>query len=163
MGFKHDEFLEFLEALKSVQRLHEKFIHRFLTEMGMRALAQTKKLTPVDTGELRNRWELSEIYVEGDTLCIDLINSLDYASFVEDGHWQRRRWVPGRWENGKFVYQPHSSYGPNLQGGMMLTDKWIPGHYMARISIAKVKKEIPKRYEKAFKEFIEELIANGKL
>jgi len=59
MGFDSREFQELLNKLKSLQIHHEKFIRNFLTEMGLRALAQTKSLTPVDTGNLRERWELS--------------------------------------------------------------------------------------------------------
>ncbi len=159
MALNHQQFADYVNKFTKIEQEYEKFLYRFLKQIGMRTLAQTKKLTPVDSGDLRNRWELSEIYIEGDTLCIDMINSLDYASFVEDGHWQRSRWVPGQFINGKFVYQHYSRYGPNLNniGGMMLKEKWIPGHYMARVSIAKVKKEIPKRFERAFLQFMKEL------
>jgi hypothetical protein len=40
---------------------------------------------------------------------------------------------------------------------MMLKEKWIPGHHMARISINKVERELPARYDRAFKEFIKGL------
>jgi hypothetical protein len=39
-------------------------------------------------------------------------------------------------------------------GGVMLQEKWIPGVHMARISITKLEFEIPKKYEKALKEFM---------
>jgi len=39
----------------------------------------------------------------------------------------------------------------------MLEEKWIPGQHMARVSITKVEREIPKRFEKAFNEFVKGL------
>ena len=149
MDFK--EFQDLLNNFKEVQKQHEAFLRKFLTEMGMRALAQTKKLTPVDTGNLRNNWELSQVYRKGDELYIVLFNPTEYASFIEDGHMQYSRWVPGEWRGDRFEYIP------GAKTGMMLKEKWIPGHHMARISINKIEREIPKRYEKALKQFMKGL------
>jgi hypothetical protein len=155
------EFQDLLDSFKEVQKQHEAFLRKFLTEMGMRALAQTKKLTPVDTGNLRNRWELSQVYRKGDSLYIVLFNPVEYASFVEDGHMQRRRFLPIQYledspANAKMVASIKQRYGNDVKG-VMLHDKWIPGHHMARISITKIEREIPKRYEKALKQFMKGL------
>lgn len=155
------EFQDLLDSFKEVQKQHEVFLRKFLTEMGMRALAQTKKLTPVDTGNLRNRWELSQVYRKGDSLYIVLFNPVEYASFVEDGHMQRRRFLPIQYledspANAKMVASIKQKYGDDAKG-IMLQDKWIPGHHMARISISKIEREIPKRYERALKQFMRRL------
>ena len=81
MGFDSREFQELMEGLKSLQKQHEVFIRNFLTEMGLRALAQTKSLTPVDTGNLRERWELSQVFRKGDSLYVVIFNPVIYASF----------------------------------------------------------------------------------
>lgn len=162
MGFDYKEFSELLDGFKELQKEHEQFIRKFVLEMGMRTMAQTKAGTPVDTGALRNAWELSQVIRKGDELLIVIFNPMLYASHVEDGHMQKRRFVPGYWKNKRFVYTPYYGKGPMLKGtgpqggggGMMLKTKWIPGFHMARIAIHKVEKEIPKRYEKAFKTFI---------
>lgn len=151
MSMDYRQFEDLLDSFKQVQKQYEAFLRKFLTEMGMRALAQTKKLTPVDTGNLRNRWELSQVYRKGDSLYIVLFNPVEYANFVEDGHMQRARFVPGKWVNNQFVYESEA------KEGMMLKDKWIPGHHMARISISKIEREIPKRYEKALQQFMKGL------
>ena len=148
MSLDYRGMQELLDGFKNVQKQHEAFIKKFLTEMGMRAMAQTKKLTPVDTGELRNAWELSDVFRKGDELYIVLFNPLEYASFVEDGHMQHNRFVPGSFLGKKFEYIPGYPFG------MVLSEKWIPGVHMARISINKIEKELPARYEKAFKEFM---------
>lgn len=151
MAFVMSEFEELLDSFKSLQKQHEVFIRNFLTEMGLRALAQTKSLTPVDTGNLRGRWELSQVFRKGDSLYIVIFNPVIYASFVEDGHMQHKRWVPGEWVGKKFKYiKGHDE-------GMMLTERWVPGYHMARISINKIERELPMRYDRAFKEFIKGL------
>lgn len=151
MGFDSSEFEELLDAFKSLQKKHEVFIRNFLTEMGLRALAQVKTLTPVDTGNLRGRWELSQVFRKGDSLYIVIFNPVIYASFVEDGHMQHARWLPGEWQGKSFKYiKGHDK-------GMMLTDRWVPGYHMARISINKIERELPMRYDRAFKEFIKGL------
>lgn len=151
MSMDYKEFEGLLGSFKEVQKQHEEFIRKFLLEMGMRAMAQTKKLTPVDTGELRNAWELSQVFRKGDELYIVLFNKQKYASFVEDGHMQRARFVPGSFLGGKFEY---------IEGypmGMVLSNKWIPGYHMARISITKIENEIPRRYDKALQDFMKRL------
>ena len=161
MSMDFREFQDLLDSFKEVQKQYEAFLRKFLTEMGMRALAQTKKLTPVDTGNLRNRWELSQVYRKDDSLYIVLFNPVEYASFVEDGHMQRRRFLPIQYledspANAKMVASIKQKYGDDAKG-VMLQDKWIPGHHMARISISKIEREIPKRYEKALKQFMKGL------
>ena len=161
MAIDYNELQNLLNNFKTLQKNHEKFIREFLTEMGMRALAQTKKLTPVDTGNLRNRWELSQVYRKDDELYIVLFNPVEYASHVEDGHMQRRRFLPIQYledspANAKMVASIKQKYGDDAKG-VMLQDKWIPGHHMARIAITKIEREIPKRYERALKEFMKGL------
>ena len=144
-------FEKLLANFKEVQKGYDQFIRSFLTEMGMRAIAQTKKLTPVDTGNLRNNWELSQVYRKGDELYVVLFNPTEYASFIEDGHMQHSRWVPGEWRGDRFEYIP------GAKTGMMLKEKWIPGYHMARISVTKVEFEIPRRYNVAFQKYISRL------
>lgn len=155
MGLNYSGFETLLNGFKAVQKEHEKFIRGFLLEMGMRALAQTIALTPVDTGDLQNRWELSSVMRRGDELYVVLFNNLSYASHVEDGHKQNARWVPGVWRGNRFIYDP------NAKTGMLLKTKWIPGIHMARISITKLEFEIPARYERALKEFMKGLGVGG--
>lgn len=147
----YTQFEKLLANFKGVQKDYDAFIRSFLTEMGMRAMAQTKKLTPVDTGRLRNAWELSDVYRKGDELYIVLFNPVEYASFIEDGHMQRNRFVPGSFLGGKFEYIPGYPFG------MVLQNKWIPGYHMARISITKIEQEMPRRFDAAFQKFISRL------
>lgn len=151
MALDYTEFANFAKGVVELQKQHEQFIRKFLLEMGLRMLGQTVKLTPVDTGALKGAWELSDVFRKGDELYIVLTNRMEYASFVEDGHMQYNRWVPGKWKGNTFEFDPKA------KTGMRLRTKWIPGQHMARISITKVELELPKRYEKAFKQFCKDL------
>lgn len=166
MSIDYKEFEMLLRSFEKTQRSYDKFLHQFLTQMGLRVLGKTKARTPRDLGAgggLVSRWELTNVYRDGDDLCIDLFNPLEYASFVEDGHMQHKRFLPlsviearptphGR----KFVASVRAKYGPKVKG-VMLKEKWIPGHHMARVSLNEVNKEIPARYKKAFEEFLKSL------
>ncbi|WP_458732319.1 HK97 gp10 family phage protein [Bacillus subtilis] len=57
-------------------------------------------------------------------LSLEVGIQLDYASFLNDGHWTSKqdvRWVPGRFQGSQFIYDPAASTG------MALKRKWIPG------------------------------------
>lgn len=69
-------------------------------------------------------WELSE-----DGLTLEVGTNILYAKYVNDGHWTNpkgvdKRFVPGRWEGDKFIYDP------GAKTGMVLKQHWVEGsHY----------------------------------
>ncbi|MBX0319754.1 HK97 gp10 family phage protein [Shouchella clausii] len=74
-------------------------------------------------GDSDNVWQISK-----GGLSLEVGTNVDYASFVNDGHFtvdpnsgKDRRWVPGRWSNNRFVYDPSS------KEGMLLKIKWVDG------------------------------------
>lgn len=152
--FSYDEFTNLRKTLQKQEADFDKFVRDFVTMMGMRLIAKTKALTPVITGDLRDSWELTKVTKVGDTYQIDMVNHMDYASFVEDGHIQRRRWLPGVWKTGKKGGSTFE-YVKGAKTGMMLTYRWIPGQHMARISLSKIEKTMQPRFERAFKEFMQ--------
>lgn len=64
-----------------------------------------------------------------DGLTLEVGTNIEYAGYVNDGHWtnekgQSGRWVPGHWEGDRFIYEP------GADTGMYLKQKWVPGkHY----------------------------------
>lgn len=59
-------------------------------------------------------------------LTLEVGSTLEYAGYVNDGHWTNpkgveRRFVPGYWEGDRFVYDP------SAEGGMVLKQKWVEG------------------------------------
>lgn len=146
MGFDAKAFKQFQKDFGELERGYIQFLRQFLLEEALRAMAKTKKRTPVDYGNLRNAWQVSSVYRSGDSLYVILFNPLEYASFVEDGHRQRKRFLPGKQDaNGKFRYIKGYK-----DGGIMLSDKWVKGYHMARLSTSEVQRDMPKRYQRAF-------------
>ena len=78
----------------------------------------------------------------GDTFVIDIINPVEYASYVEYGH----RATPGR-----FV--------PEL--GMKLKSGWVQGRFMLTISVDELQKDAPKILEKKLAKWLGDTL-NGK-
>ena len=147
-GFDFGEFRKLAEGVKDLQKDNRKFIEDFLYQMALRALAETKKRTPVDTGDLRNSWYLSGIAWRGDTVMINLLNPKLYASFVEFGHAQRPgRFVPGSFLGGSFEYIPGYPFG------MVLSDPWVEGKFMVTLSIQEIERQMPRRLEKAWSDY----------
>lgn len=127
MGAKYKQLEEFskkVERLNNEQR--EEFIEACCRELAARLLAKAIKRTPVDGGTLRRGWTTSatgdgkhdtkqamyenmfggtqkvsknnmEIKHVGDKYIIDIINPVEYASYVEYGHRTRNHdaWVEG--------------------------------------------------------------------
>lgn len=62
-------------------------------------------------------------------LTLEVGSGVEYAQYVNDGHWANpkgveKRFIPGRWQGDHFIYDPRAD------GGMVLKQQWIPGaHY----------------------------------
>jgi len=142
---------ELRQQLVGMDAEFDTFCRKFLLQMGLRCLAAVKKRTPVDTGMLRNSWKIGEVRRGLGGYEIDIINPIEYASYLEYGHWQRRRWVPGVWVGGKFVYDP------DAKTGMLLTDKYVKGFYMLRLSMEQIEREMPTRLRTAFDAWVKSI------
>lgn len=121
------EFENYVKSFQKASIEFNKFIFDFLTKTALDALAKTKRRTPVDSGELRRNWEVTRVMREGENLVVYLCNNKDYASYVENGHTTRDR------------------------------AGWVEGYYMATVSIEKVERNIPKRYDREFMKFMASL------
>jgi len=71
-----------------------------------------------------NVWEFDE-----NGLMLEVGSNVKYAAYVNDGHWTNKkgeesRFIPGRWEGDRFIYEP------GAKTGMVLKQKWVEGaHY----------------------------------
>lgn len=85
----------------------EAFIESCAKELASRLIAKVTKRTPVGDypngsgkkgGTLRRGWTIGGIIKDNDVYKIDVINPVEYASYVEYGHRKRNNkgWVPGR-------------------------------------------------------------------
>ena len=80
--------------------------------------------TPVKTGDLRRSWQLIGPIFSGADISIELRNSKNYASFVENGH----RQTLGR-------------YVPTI--GKRLKASWVPGQHFLQKATKQTSNQIP--------------------
>jgi hypothetical protein len=121
------ECAKFLEAcgLDLLRIVGDEIIRREVVDTRLLLASFTK-------GNKNNVWEASH-----DGLTLTVGTNVEYASYVNDGHWTNPkgvyvRWVPGYWQgnigpggmNSRFVYDP------GAKTGMLLKQHWVEGkHY----------------------------------
>lgn len=117
------DFKEQLELF--LEGLGNEFLRIVQDEIVRRRVVDTRQLlASFEKGSDGNVWELSE----GD-LTLEVGTNVEYAGYVNDGHWTNsqgveRRFVPGYWSGDRFIYDP------NAKGGMVLKQHWVEGaHY----------------------------------
>lgn len=142
-GFDFKQYEKWVDQLGVAKNEFDLFLKQFLLEMAQRVVAKGKPRTPVDTGFLRNSWYIGSQHIEQDIhqetgmAVIDKTKS-DIASIAIIGN---TMYV----EIGLYAYYASAvEYG---HGSYM-------GRYMLTISIDEIQQQLPKRFEKEFKEFI---------
>ena len=78
-------------------------------------------LASFEKGADGNLWR-----IEDGGLTLEVGSNVEYAKFVNDGHWTNpkgveRRFVPGYWVGDRFVYEP------GAKTGMVLKQHWVNG------------------------------------
>lgn len=113
------EFELFLEGLGN------EFLRILQDEIVRRQVMDTRLLlSSFEKGSEGNVWNIKE-----GGLVLEVGTSVNYASFVNDGHWTnargvKRRFVPGHWQGDRFIYDP------GAKTGMVLKQHWVEGrHY----------------------------------
>ncbi|MEG1894639.1 MAG: HK97 gp10 family phage protein [Oscillospiraceae bacterium] len=106
-------------------------------------------LASFEKGNANNVWELNE-----GGLTLEVGTNLEYAGYVNDGHWTNskgveRRFVPGRWEGDKFIYDPSSKQG------MVLKQKWIEGSHYWESALRILERIYPEILEKKLQEWLD--------
>lgn len=97
-NFDFSEFEKYVNDLPKQFEI-QNFLYQFLGRIGLRIIAKTKDRTPVITGNLKNAWDIGEVTVDGNELSIEIINNMEYASYVEWGAPN----VNGTWRNGRYM------------------------------------------------------------
>jgi HK97 gp10 family phage protein len=77
-----------------------RFTRGALKDLAARLLRKAVARTPVDTGHLRQSWDVGAVVKNGDVYEIEVSNRVEYAPYVEFGH---RTANHGGWVNGKFM------------------------------------------------------------
>lgn len=131
---------------KITQQGMDTFVATCTKAIAAELLRRVKDLTPVgdypkETGKkggtLRRSWTIRIIGKEGGAFKVNIVNPMDYASYVEYGH----RQTPGR-------------YVPAL--GKRLKQAWVPGKMMLTISESRVEKLTPQFLEAKVEKFLRE-------
>ncbi|MES1046310.1 HK97 gp10 family phage protein [Heyndrickxia oleronia] len=102
MGFEFSEVSRIKENLIELNKASYKIHMKVAKRVAQLAIRKVKKMTPVDTNDLRNNWKY-DVIKKGDTYIIVIYNQLEYASFVENGH---RIVIAGKtvgWVEGRFM------------------------------------------------------------
>lgn len=156
MGFDFREFEQFVNAHKELAKDLDKFTDDFLIKQGMWCMAQTKRLTPVDTGRLRNAWKVSGPFKRKGEKYVVIHNNVEYASFVEDGHRiinnSGNRYIPVVNSRGKKTGRTTVIRLGEEGKGV----RWQKGKHMARIALTKTQNAMPQRFATEFKKFCKE-------
>ena len=95
--------------------------------------------TPVQSGDLRRSWQLKGPFFAGSDITVELKNSKNYASFVENGH----RQTPGR-------------YVPAI--GKKLKASWVPGQHFLQKATNETKGQLPQLLTPAMDEILRRLM-----
>jgi hypothetical protein len=110
------EFTLWLEAIGL------QFLEEIQNEIIRTQTVDTRRLlNSFDKGDSDNVWKITD-----GGLTLEIGTNLNYASYVNDGHWTTKegveqRWVPGRWSGHTFEYDP------GAETGMLLKRKWVDG------------------------------------
>ena len=135
MGFDYRQVKQFRDNLVQIDREKDEFLQSCAKDLAARLLALVIRRTPKDTGALKRGWttqragsgaeglksnsgrqfaETMKVHHFGDTYVVEIINLVEYASYVEYGHRQQ----PGR-------------YVPAL--GVRLKKGWVKGKWMMTV------------------------------
>lgn len=100
-------------------------------------------------GDGNNLWELTE-----GNLTLEVGSTLEYAGYVNDGHWTNpkgvdRRFVPGYWQGDRFIYDL------TAEGGMVLKQHFVDGKPYFDSALRILDKMLPEFLDKKLQEWLD--------
>lgn len=155
------EWKEFFERVGKSEAEFKNEIKKFTEELGEEFLRIVEdeiiRLEVVDTRLLLNSFKKGgqdNIWsIEDNGFSVEVGTNVEYASYVNDGHWTntkgvKMRWIPGTWNGDRFVYTP------GAKTGMLLKQKWIPGSHYFDSALNIMEKMIPQILEEKLAEWM---------
>lgn len=119
-----------------------------------RTVDTRRLLNSFNRGDSDSAWSISK-----GGLTLEVGTNVTYASFANEGHTtvdlnsgKGRRWVPGRWQNGRFEYDPNER-----KSGMLLKVKWVDGSGYWDNAMAIFEKMFEKSLEKRLQGWLDSL------
>lgn len=112
-------------------------------------------LASFEKGQDGNVWELTD-----GGLTLEVGSSVNYASYVNDGHWTNpkgvdMRFVPGHWEGDRFIYNPGEVDEKGCAVGMVLKQHWVEGKHYFDSALRIMDKMFPHLLEAKMQEWID--------
>ncbi len=117
-------------------------LERFLLKLAYDLQRRVKLKTPVETGYLRNSWQIGEVIRQGNTLQVTIFTNVEYALFVEEGHRQTKHRVPITARDGTVTM-------------VTLKEGFIEGKHMMQLAIDELEAILPVRMQ----ELLEDVMA----
>ena len=155
-----DKFFDALEAVARggfrkelelfLEGLGNEFLRIVEDEIIRRKVLDTRLLlASFHKGDGNNLWELTE-----GNLTLEVGSTLEYAGYVNDGHWTNpkgvdRRFVPGYWQGDRFIYDP------TAEGGMMLKQHFVDGKPYFDSALRILDKMLPEFLDKKLQEWLD--------
>ena len=137
------------EMQKFLIGIGDEFLRIVQDEIIRRKVVDTRLLLhSFSKGDGNNVWKLSS-----GNLTLEVGTNVQYASYVNDGHWTNpkgvaTRWVPGVW-NGS-----HFEYSPGAKTGMLLKQHWVTGKHYWEGAIRILEKMFPQLMEAKLQQWI---------
>ena len=138
------------ELEQYLKALGTEFLRVVRDEIVSRQVIDTRQLLISFTeGASGNVWTL-----DTGGLTLEVGTSVNYAGYVNDGHWTNKKgvktgWVPGTWMADRFVYSPGSP------DGMLLRQQWIEGRHYWEGGLHVIEKMFPKLLDKKLQEWMD--------
>lgn len=155
-----DKFFDALEAAARggfrkelelfLEGLGNEFLRIVEDEIIRRKVLDTRLLlASFHKGDGNNLWELTE-----GNLTLEVGSTLEYAGYVNDGHWTNpkgvdRRFVPGYWQGDRFIYDP------TAEGGMVLRQHFVDGKPYFDSALRILDKMLPEFLDKKLQEWLD--------
>lgn len=139
------ELSTFLEGLGN------EFLRVLEDEIIRREVMDTRLLlNSFHKGSEGNVWTLSE-----GNLTLEVGTNVEYASYVNDGHWTAEagksgRWIPGHWDGDRFIYEP------GAKTGMYLKQQWVSGKHYWESALRIIEAMYPKLIETKLQAWLDE-------
>lgn len=108
-------------------------------------------LASFQKGENDNVW----IHNSG-ALTLEVGTNVQYAKYVNDGHWQNRRFIPGDVVIGKDGKVKEFKYNPSAKTGIMLTAKRVEGKHYWESGIKIIEAMLPKFLDAKIQQWLEQ-------
>ncbi|MBM7550518.1 HK97 gp10 family phage protein [Peptoniphilus gorbachii] len=94
---------DYRNSLGKFKRVTDEIFLEATYEVATRVFQATVKNTPVDTGFLRESWNIDDVKKKGSVYEIEISNDVEYASYVEYGHRIVRGGNTLGWKDGVFM------------------------------------------------------------